>query len=93
MMPLEQQVVSLDLARKLKELGVKQESAFYWFPFGRGVHRWQVTDRILDAEALKGWRSYEKNSVDFEFFASFTVAKIGMPSYDSPGFFGLTPAT
>ncbi len=26
-------------------------------------------------------------------FASFTVAKIGMPSYVSPGFFGLTPAT
>lgn len=29
-MKLEQQVCSLDLAKKLKELGVKQESAFYW---------------------------------------------------------------
>ena len=29
-MKLENQVVSLELAQKLKELGVKQESLFYW---------------------------------------------------------------
>ncbi len=29
-MKLEQQVVSLELAKKLKELGVKQESLFWW---------------------------------------------------------------
>lgn len=29
-MKLEDQCVSLDLARRLKELGVKQESLFYW---------------------------------------------------------------
>lgn len=29
-MKLEDQVVSLELAKKLRELGVKQESAFYW---------------------------------------------------------------
>ena len=29
-MKLEQQVCSLELAQKLKELGVKQESLFYW---------------------------------------------------------------
>jgi hypothetical protein len=29
-MELNKQVVSLELAQKLKELGVKQESLFYW---------------------------------------------------------------
>jgi len=29
-MKLEQQVVNLELSQKLKELGVKQESLFYW---------------------------------------------------------------
>jgi hypothetical protein len=35
-MPLENQVVSLELAKKLKELGMKQESLFYWC--GNRVH-------------------------------------------------------
>lgn len=30
-MKLEDQVVSLELAKKLKELGVKQESLWYWY--------------------------------------------------------------
>lgn len=30
-MKLEDQVISLDLAKKLKELGVKQDSYFYWY--------------------------------------------------------------
>ncbi len=35
-MKLEQQVVSLDLAKQLKEAGYKQEGLFYWWwsPFG-----------------------------------------------------------
>jgi hypothetical protein len=33
-MKLEDQVCSLELAKKLKELGVKQESYFYWVEWG-----------------------------------------------------------
>ena len=36
-MKLENQVVSLELAKQLKELGVKQESLFYWTEFFGGT--------------------------------------------------------
>lgn len=39
-MNLENQVVSLELAKKLKELGVKQKSLFWWWYSGKW---WRVT--------------------------------------------------
>lgn len=43
-MTLEQQVVSLELAKKLKELGVKQESLYYWNYSGGEAEReiWRI---------------------------------------------------
>lgn len=35
-MKLEQQIISLELAKKLKELGIKQESLFYWSNYATG---------------------------------------------------------
>lgn len=32
-MNLEQQVISLELSRRLNELGIKQESLFYWYGY------------------------------------------------------------
>lgn len=41
-MKLEQQVVSLELAQKLKKLGVKQESYFGWVRTGENNQEWKV---------------------------------------------------
>ena len=43
-MRLEQQVCSLDPAQRLKELGVQQESLFYWSDTGSGQHVFYHTD-------------------------------------------------
>src|SRR5258705_436319 len=63
-MKLEFQVVSLDLAKRLKELGVKQESLFYWTeqdsPAGGSI--WQLEDSLLKTEQ----------------YSAFTVAELGM---------------
>lgn len=37
-MTLEQQVASLELCKRLKTLGVRQESVFYWCEDGCGPH-------------------------------------------------------
>jgi hypothetical protein len=67
-MKLEQQVCSLELARKLKELGVKQESLFYWFTSIKGQ------DTLLCFEA----KLPTEYSYDFEKDCSaYTVAELG----------------
>ncbi len=45
-MKLEQQVVSLELAQKMKELGFKQESLFYWFNNKTYFHPYLDSDEI-----------------------------------------------
>jgi hypothetical protein len=68
-MKLEQQVCSLDLAKRLKESGVKQESCFYW---------WRRTEN-------SEWLILHYNSLDIpnrerkyqEFTSAFTVAELG----------------
>lgn len=72
---IENHVTSLELSKQLKELGVKQESEFRWFPFDKGVRGWQIVR--LDYSELKGWRYYRKNNKDFDFYSAFLSSELG----------------
>jgi len=61
-MKLEQQVVSLELAKRLKELGCKQESAFYW------SYEVDVEDKYFLGPKHNGFNLL---------CSSFTVAELG----------------
>jgi hypothetical protein len=87
-MTLEHQVCSLDLAKRLKELGVKQESLFYWWRH-EGDSRYILINPILDNRTPK---SYVDAYAQAEMYSAFTVAELGemLPRskfiYSYPGF-------
>ena len=66
-MNLEQQVVSLELAKKLKELGVKQESLFWWV-------NWQAERH---PNGPLSWHIENHPHDNCESIAAFTVAELG----------------
>jgi len=82
-MNLEQQVCSLDLAKRLKELGVKQESAWYW------KHNTESPHGSIDEWVLVHYDN-EPYQVGSEYHvAALTVAELGemfgeseLPFYD-----------
>lgn len=65
-MKIENQVCSLELAKRLKELGVRQESAFWW---SRREPSWAY---IL-SYGLSVWRTSDTEP----HFSAFTVAELG----------------
>lgn len=71
-MKLEQQVTSLEISKRLKELGVKQESLFWWgsaIP-GAGILK-RDSDFSLSSMPVKlngNWKG---------FYSAFTVAELG----------------
>lgn len=75
-MTLEQQVCSLDLAKRLKELGVKQEGYFSWY-----IDEYQNTE--VSRVAPQG-RFSER------LFSAFTVAELGELLYRQPKYIGTT---
>lgn len=64
-MKLEQQVVSLEIAKRLKELGVKQESLFWWEYNGSFEYK-VIYGRRLEDEKKSG-----------RYISAFTVAELG----------------
>lgn len=77
-MKLENQVCSLELAKKLKELGVKQESLFYWtddmaeiLDNGHEKRIYRVNIYPVAQAKLKG-KVYK-----FTKISAFTVAELG----------------
>jgi hypothetical protein len=66
-MTLEQQVVSLELAKRLKELGVKQESVFVYIKTKHAKGIYYVTEAIKPLLSMP----------DTEWYAAFTVAELG----------------
>lgn len=77
-MPLEKQVCSLELAKKLKELGVKQESLYVW------VEKFPIFD---ERDRLVTFQEYQyrlatiplsdKAKGLIKTFSAFTVAELG----------------
>ena len=63
-MNLNQQVTSLDISKRLKELGVKQEGIFYWERPVDGRTGWHLG---FDAKGREHTNTYK----------SFTVAELG----------------
>ena len=61
MIPLEKQVCSLDLAKRLKELGVKQESLFYWCKLNQEELKLSSSEYADEWGAGKAFRSIYRN--------------------------------
>jgi hypothetical protein len=66
-MKLKDQVISLDLAKKMKELGFKQESFFYW----------EVYDGPINTPELVT-QTYPKTvQHNMDYFSAYTVVELG----------------
>lgn len=81
-MKLSDQVVSLEIAKKLKSLGVKQKSFFYWKKIGDEFALSNVGSNILlKPDDIFGESLQYESGV--ESFSAFTVAELGelLPAY------------
>ena len=76
-MKLEDQVVSLELAMRLKELGVKQNSFFTWVKdFVTGDYKLNTFERPFYGSVKNYWAA-GFNSDEHPMFDAFTVAELG----------------
>jgi len=69
-MQLEEQVTSLELSKKLKELGIKQESLFYWKTYRPDQFDKAPHPKIINFKEEPG---FSEDSL----YSAFTVAEFG----------------
>jgi len=78
-MKLENQVTSLELSKKLKELGVKQESLFYWesyyLPITTSRHNTLISSKDIGAKEPVERRGFLVSKLIR--YSAFTVAELG----------------
>ncbi len=72
-MKLEQQVTSLELSKRLKELGVKQESLFYWSENGNLITEEEYNNFVDWVDSVGKPDNY---SVE-QHYSAYTVAELG----------------
>jgi hypothetical protein len=85
-MNLEDQVCSLELAKRLKELGVPQESLFYWHITTDGI---MLNDSLSFFTCFKKYIETRDRYVTSggEVFSAFTVAELGEELFKNYGSF------
>lgn len=76
-MNIEQQVTSLELSKRLKELGVKQESLFYWHNRPKVVGRSDYTINLKENTPSFKHQREVVDIHDIEYVSAFTVAELG----------------
>ena len=68
----EQQVTILETSKKLKKLGVKQESLFYWVSYPKSLSRLDDTHLLYRSEKNDKLKNKDGN----EWISAFTVAEL-----------------
>jgi hypothetical protein len=92
-MKIENQVVSLELAKKLKELGVKQESIFCWCDEGDDLCLLEQGDaEILEKEYISAFTVAELGEILPPFYRSTNVGKDEIQWFEVTHTFDLKPA-
>ena len=88
-MKLEEQVCSLELAKKLKELGVKQESLFYWFNNWNGYAEGHPSKKenwiLLDRYKNTGYPAFtvaELDEILYKAIIGFVATADGIETID-----------
>lgn len=74
---MEKYVCNLELAKKLKELGIKQESEFYWW---NRKDIWELWEGESVIQQISNWDSMNFNFPDSkinEHYSAFTVGELG----------------